>query len=77
MRRHAMMGVVCGSARTSPHNFVFLEELKPALTTDPLWQDERQTLLDVQYTLCAAIAVAIITPRGVVTPLSHWPTAIG
>jgi homoserine O-acetyltransferase/O-succinyltransferase len=32
--------VVCGSARTSPHNFVFLEGLKAALTADPLWQDE-------------------------------------
>ena len=28
------------SARTSPHNFVFLEGLKAALTADPLWQDE-------------------------------------
>jgi homoserine O-acetyltransferase len=32
--------VVCGSAKTSPHNFVFLEGLKAALTADPLWQDE-------------------------------------
>jgi homoserine O-acetyltransferase/O-succinyltransferase len=32
--------VVCGSAKTSPHNFVFLEGLKAALTADPLWQDD-------------------------------------
>ncbi len=31
--------MVCGSARTSPHNFVFLEGVKAALTTDPAWQD--------------------------------------
>ncbi len=31
--------VVCGSARTSPNNFVFLEGVKAALTTDCLWQD--------------------------------------
>jgi homoserine O-acetyltransferase/O-succinyltransferase len=31
--------VVCGSARTSPNNFVFLEGIKAALTTDCLWQD--------------------------------------
>jgi homoserine O-acetyltransferase/O-succinyltransferase len=30
---------VCGSARTSPHNFVFLEGVKAALTADPAWQD--------------------------------------
>src|SRR5438445_2184344 len=32
--------VVCGSAKTAPHNFVFLEGLKAALTADPLWRDE-------------------------------------
>ncbi len=32
--------VVCGSARTSPNNFVFLEGAKAALTTDCLWQDD-------------------------------------
>jgi homoserine O-acetyltransferase/O-succinyltransferase len=31
--------VVCGSARTSPNNFVFLEGIKAALTADCLWQD--------------------------------------
>lgn len=30
---------VCGSARTSPHNFVFLEGVKAALTADAAWQD--------------------------------------
>jgi homoserine O-acetyltransferase len=32
--------VVCGSAKTAPHNFVFLEGVKGALTADPNWQDE-------------------------------------
>ncbi|MBL8671835.1 MAG: alpha/beta fold hydrolase [Alphaproteobacteria bacterium] len=31
--------VVCGSAKTSPHNFVFLEGVKAALTADPAWRD--------------------------------------
>ncbi|MBL8699701.1 MAG: alpha/beta fold hydrolase [Alphaproteobacteria bacterium] len=31
--------VVCGSARTSPHNFVFLEGVKSALMADPAWQN--------------------------------------
>jgi homoserine O-acetyltransferase len=30
---------VCGSSKTSPHNFVFLEGVKAALTADPAWQD--------------------------------------
>lgn len=30
---------VCGSARTSPHNKVFLEGVKAALTGDPTWRD--------------------------------------
>jgi homoserine O-acetyltransferase len=30
---------ICGSAKTSPHNFVFLEGVKAALTADPNWQD--------------------------------------
>jgi homoserine O-acetyltransferase len=30
---------VCGSAKTSPHNFVFLEGVKAALTADAAWQD--------------------------------------
>ncbi|HJQ60100.1 MAG TPA: alpha/beta fold hydrolase [Vineibacter sp.] len=29
--------VNCGSARTAPHNFVFLEGVKAALTADPGW----------------------------------------
>jgi len=31
--------VVCGSARTSTNNLVFLDGIKTALTTDSLWQD--------------------------------------
>jgi homoserine O-acetyltransferase len=30
---------VCGSAKTSPHNFVFLEGVRTALTADPACQD--------------------------------------
>jgi len=30
---------ICGSAKTSPHNFVFLEGVKAALCADPAWQD--------------------------------------
>jgi homoserine O-acetyltransferase len=30
---------VCGSARTSPHNLVFLEGVKSALTCDSAWRD--------------------------------------
>ena len=30
---------ICGSAKTSPHNLVFLEGVKAALTADPAWQD--------------------------------------
>ena len=30
---------ICGSAKTSPHNFVFLEGVKAALIADPAWQD--------------------------------------
>lgn len=33
--------VVCGSARCSPYNFVFLEGVKAALTADPAWRDGR------------------------------------
>lgn len=32
---------VCTSARTSPHNFVFLEGLRTAITADPAWNGER------------------------------------
>lgn len=30
---------ICGSARTSPHNFVFLEGMKAALTADAAWAE--------------------------------------
>jgi homoserine O-acetyltransferase len=30
---------ICGSAKTSPHNFVFLEGVKAALCADSAWQD--------------------------------------
>lgn len=30
---------VCGSAKTSPHNLVFIEGVKAALTGDPTWRD--------------------------------------
>jgi homoserine O-acetyltransferase len=33
------IAAICGSARTSPHNFVFLEGVKAALTADPAWRD--------------------------------------
>jgi homoserine O-acetyltransferase/O-succinyltransferase len=33
------IAVICGSAKTSRHNFVFLEGIKAALTADPAWQD--------------------------------------
>jgi homoserine O-acetyltransferase len=29
---------ICGSARTSPHNYVFLASVKAALMNDPAWQ---------------------------------------
>ncbi len=32
---------VCSSAKTSPHNRVFLEGLRATLTTDPTWNGER------------------------------------
>ncbi len=32
---------VCTSARTSPHNKVFLEGIRSVLTSDPAWQDGR------------------------------------
>lgn len=35
------IAVVCGAARCAPHNFVFLEGVKAALTADPAWQDGR------------------------------------
>jgi homoserine O-acetyltransferase len=33
--------VVCGSARCSPYNYVFLESVKAALMADPAWRDGR------------------------------------
>jgi homoserine O-acetyltransferase/O-succinyltransferase len=33
------IAAICGSAKTSAHNFVFLEGVKAALTADPAWQD--------------------------------------
>ena len=33
--------VVCGSARCSPYNYVFLESVKAALTADPAFKDGR------------------------------------
>ena len=33
------IAVVCGSARTAPHNFVFLEGVRHALMADPAWRD--------------------------------------
>jgi len=35
------IAAVCSSARTSPHNRVFLEGLRATLTTDPAWVDGR------------------------------------
>ncbi len=33
------IAAICGSARTSVHNYVFLEGVRAALTADPNWQD--------------------------------------
>lgn len=35
------IAAVCTSSRTTPHNEVFLEGLRAALTTDPAWQNGR------------------------------------
>ncbi|HWZ72182.1 MAG TPA: alpha/beta fold hydrolase [Casimicrobiaceae bacterium] len=35
------LAVMCGSARTSPHNYVFLEGVKASLTADAAYQDGR------------------------------------
>ncbi|WP_437222799.1 alpha/beta fold hydrolase [Planctomicrobium sp. SH661] len=35
------IAAICTSAKTSPHNYVFLEGLKGALTADPAWNGER------------------------------------
>lgn len=33
------IAVVCGSARCAPHNAVFIDSVRAALTADPAWQD--------------------------------------
>ena len=33
------IAVLCGSAKTAPHNLVFLEGIKHALMADPAWRD--------------------------------------
>jgi len=35
------IAVVCGAARCAQHNYVFLDGVKAALTTDPAWHDGR------------------------------------
>ncbi|MDP1798460.1 MAG: alpha/beta fold hydrolase [Planctomycetaceae bacterium] len=35
------IAAICSSAKTSPHNFVFLEGLRSALTADPNWAGDR------------------------------------
>lgn len=35
------IAALCTSAKTSPHNVVFLEGLRTALTSDPAWQGDR------------------------------------
>ena len=37
------IAALCGSAKTSPHNIVFLEGLKAALLADPAWNGQRFT----------------------------------
>ncbi|HEY2838322.1 MAG TPA: alpha/beta fold hydrolase [Pirellulales bacterium] len=39
----ARIAAICGSAKTSPHNWVFLEGLRTALTADPAWDGQRFT----------------------------------
>ena len=34
----ARIAALCGSAKTAPHNYVFLEGVKATLTADPAWQ---------------------------------------
>lgn len=41
--RVARIVAICGSARTSPHNVVFLEGIRATLTADPAWQGDRFT----------------------------------
>ena len=35
------LAVICGAARVAPHNFVFLESVKAAMTADPAFVDGR------------------------------------
>lgn len=35
------IAALCGTAKTSPHNYVFLDGLRATLTTDPAWVDNR------------------------------------
>lgn len=37
------IAAICGAARTSPHNVVFLEGLRLTLTADPAWAGDRFT----------------------------------
>jgi homoserine O-acetyltransferase len=39
--RVARIAAICGSAKTSPHNWVFLDGLRAALTSDAAWQGDR------------------------------------
>ena len=39
------VAALCGTARTSPHNAVFLRSLEAALKADPAWNGERFTAL--------------------------------
>lgn len=38
---------LCGSARTAPHNYVFLQTVKMALTSDPAWRDGEYTAMPI------------------------------
>jgi homoserine O-acetyltransferase len=42
-KRVARVAAVCGSAKTSPFNRVFLEGIQAALTADPAWNGQRFT----------------------------------
>ncbi len=41
--RVARIAALCGTAWTRPHNWLFLESLKAALTADPAWNGDRFT----------------------------------
>jgi homoserine O-acetyltransferase len=41
--RVARIAALCTSAKTSPHNLVFLEGIQAALTADPAWDGQRFT----------------------------------